>query len=300
LPAGPHPTGSAGAPGKEVIAVNDVEIGVFVNPNAAALPQLVEAVRVAEATGFDYVSVQDHPYVPDHLDTFSLMAWLAGRTERLRLVTGVANLPLRPAPMLAKASASIDIMSGGRFVLGLGGGRAWPQIAALGGPVWSPSEVVAAVRDAVQICRASWRPGQTIPIWLGASGPRMLAILGSIADGWIAPLATPFETKPAAQRAIDSAAIAAGRDPSVIRRVMQLVGTVVKDAPARARPTHGDGRTPIRATPGDWAEIIAGFVTQERFDTVNLVLEQATAKQVAMFGELVLPEVRARLARAPA
>jgi alkanesulfonate monooxygenase SsuD/methylene tetrahydromethanopterin reductase-like flavin-dependent oxidoreductase (luciferase family) len=202
-----------------MIGVNDVEIGVFVNPNAAALPRLVEAVRVAEATGFDYVSVQDHPYVPDHLDTFSLIAWLAGRTERLRL---------------------------------------------------------------------------------GASGPRMLAILGSIADGWIAPLATPFESKPAAQRAIDSAAIAAGRDPSVIRRVMQLVGTVVKDAPPRARPTHGDGRTPIRATPGDWAEIIAGFLTQERFDTVNLVLEQATAKQVAMFGELVLPEVRARLASAPA
>lgn len=298
--------------------MNAVQIGFFANPDTAGLPRLLDAVRAAEETGFDFVSVQDHPYVPDYLDTFTLIAWLAGQTRRLRLVTNVANLPLRPAPMLAKASASIDILSGGRFVLGLGGGRAWPQIAALGGPQWSPSEVVAAVGEAVQVCRAMWEPGgqahlertryprvaalagpapaRPIPIWLGAAGPRMLANLGRTADGWIAPLATPFESKPAAQQAIDSAAIAAGRDPGAIRRVIQLVGAVAANAPHRERPAHGDGRTPIRAAPGNWAEIIAGFVTGEGFDTVNLILEQATAEQVALFGEHVLPRVRDQLA----
>lgn len=297
-----------------------VEIGVFLDPSASALPRLHEAVRVAEETGFDYVSVQDHPYVRDHLDTFSLMAWLAGRTRRLRLVTNVANLPLRPAPMLAKASASIDVLSAGRFVLGLGGGRAWPQIAALGGPVWSPPEVVAAVQDAVRVCRAQWRAdspapldgardapdaqtdtavgpalAHAIPIWLGAAGPRMLTVLGRIADGWIAPLATPFESKPTAQRRIDAAATAAGRDPSEIRRVIQLVGTAAANAPYRMRPTRGDNRMPIRATPRNWAEILTEFVTEQRFDAVNLVLEHTTPEQVALFGEQVIPEVRANL-----
>jgi alkanesulfonate monooxygenase SsuD/methylene tetrahydromethanopterin reductase-like flavin-dependent oxidoreductase (luciferase family) len=297
-----------------------VEIGVFLNPDADALPQLREAVQVAEQAGFDYVSVQDHPYAGNHLDTFSLLAWLAGRTQRLRLITNVANLPLRPAPMLAKASASIDVLSAGRFVLGLGGGRAWPQIAALGGPVWTPPEVVAAVEEAVRVCRALRRPGtpvlldgtryaqagtaagpapaRPIPIWLGAAGPRMLTLLGRIADGWIAPLATPFESKPAAQRTIDAAATAAGRDPAAIRRVIQLVGTAAANAPYRMRPTRGDNRMPIRATPRNWAEIITEFVTEQRFDAVNLVLEHATPEQVALFGEEVIPEIRAGLAAA--
>jgi alkanesulfonate monooxygenase SsuD/methylene tetrahydromethanopterin reductase-like flavin-dependent oxidoreductase (luciferase family) len=297
-----------------------VEIGVFLDPDANALPQLREVVRLAEETGFDYLSVQDHPYAPNHLDTFTLLAWLADRTQRLRLVTNVANLPLRPAPMLAKASATIDVLSGGRFVLGLGGGRAWPQIAALGGPVWSPPEVVAAIQEAVRVCRAMWRPdapeslagtryaqagsaagpapARDIPIWFGASGPRMLSLLGRVADGWIAPLATSFESKPTAQRRIDAAATAAGRDPAAIRRVIQLVGTAAANAPYRMRPTRGDNRLPIRATPHNWAEIITEFVTEERFDAVNLVLEHTTPEQVALFGEHVIPEVRANLATA--
>lgn len=301
--------------------MTDVEIGFFANPEATELPQLLESVRAAEAAGFDFVSVQDHPYVGDYLDTFSLMAYLAGQTDRLRLVTNVANLPLRPAPMLAKASASIDIMSGGRFVLGLGGGRAWPQIMALGGPRWSPPEVVAAVNDAIRVCRAIWEPGNDaqlagtpyphagsaagpvpahrIPIWLGAAGPRMLATVGRAADGWIAPLATSFASKPAAQKSIDAAAAAAGRDPAAIQRVIQIIGRVVKDAPYQTRPT-GDGRTPIRATPENWAEIITGFVTEEGFTAVNLVLEHVTPAQIELFGERVLPRVRARLASAGA
>jgi alkanesulfonate monooxygenase SsuD/methylene tetrahydromethanopterin reductase-like flavin-dependent oxidoreductase (luciferase family) len=126
----------------------------------------------------------------------------------------------------------------------------------------------------------------------------MLSLLGRVADGWIAPLATSFESKPTAQRRIDAAATAAGRDPAAIRRVIQLVGTAAANAPYRMRPTRGDNRLPICATPHNWAEIITEFVTEERFDAVNLVLEHTTPEQVALFGEHVIPEVRANLATA--
>ena len=69
-------------------------------------------MQVAEAAGFDFVSIQDHPYVPDFLDTFALIGTLIGQTSRLRFMTDVANLPLRPAQMLAKTSASLDVLSG--------------------------------------------------------------------------------------------------------------------------------------------------------------------------------------------
>src|ERR1700733_4758766 len=118
-----------------------LQFGVFLSPRADDIGRLREHVQVAEAAGFDYVSIQDHPYVPDFLDTFALIGTLIGQTSRLRFMTNVANLPLRPAQMLAKTSASLDVLSGGRFELGIGAGRAWDQIAGLGGPCVTPARL---------------------------------------------------------------------------------------------------------------------------------------------------------------
>jgi alkanesulfonate monooxygenase SsuD/methylene tetrahydromethanopterin reductase-like flavin-dependent oxidoreductase (luciferase family) len=294
--------------------MSKLQFGVFLDPRAGDIGRLRDHVREAEAAGFDYLSIQDHPYVPDFLDTFALIGTLIGETSRLRFMPNVANLPLRPAQMLAKTSASLDLLSGGRFELGLGAGRAWDQIAGLGGPRRTPREAVAAVGEAIDVLRAMWLPGrmvslpgehyplaaQTGPapahrigIWLGSIGPRMLDLLGRKADGWIAPLATGYEAKPAAQHRIDAAARAAGRDPASIRRVIQLVGTVT-DAPyTTSRPRSGPGSQPIRATPDIWAKIISEFVTEERFDTVNLLPEQATTGQLRRFAAEVIPLARA-------
>src|ERR1700689_5303553 len=200
--------------------MNILQFGVFLSPRAADVGRLRDYVQEAEAAGFDYVSIQDHPYVPDFLDTFALIGTLIGQTSRLRFMTDVANLPLRPAQMLAKTSASLDVLSGGRFELGLGAGRAWDQIAGLGGPRRSPREAVAAVSEAIDVLHALWLSGRTITlpgqyypvtaatgpapahrigIWLGAVGPQMVDLTGRQADGWIAPLATGYETKPAGQ-----------------------------------------------------------------------------------------------------
>ena len=84
----------------------------------------------------------------DFLDTFTLIGTLIGQTSRLRFMTNVANLPLRPAQMLAKTSASLDLLSGGRFELGLGAGRAWDQIADMTAGL--STDAVQAMANAVQ------------------------------------------------------------------------------------------------------------------------------------------------------
>src|SRR5215212_3713500 len=122
-----------------------VEFGIFPAPNAAEADELLERVLAAEEAGLDLVGIQDHPYQRRFLDTLSLLAYLAARTSRIRLAPDVANLPLRPPAMIAKAAASIDLLSGGRFELGLGAGAFWENIAAMGGPEREPGESVDAL-----------------------------------------------------------------------------------------------------------------------------------------------------------
>jgi alkanesulfonate monooxygenase SsuD/methylene tetrahydromethanopterin reductase-like flavin-dependent oxidoreductase (luciferase family) len=291
-----------------------MRFGVFLSPHRDNLT-LTESALAAEKAGFDFVSIQDHPYVPDFLDPFTIIAHLIGQTTRLRFITDVANLPLRPVPMLAKTAASLDILSGGRFELGIGGGRSGPQIAGLGGPTWSPGQVVQATDEAITVLRALWQddaiasldgqiytlrgahtgpaPAHRIEIWLGAAGSRMLSPIGRKADGWIAPLSTPFETKPAAQHRIDTAAREAGRDPNEIHRAIQLVGRVTDTTQRIERPEAGPGAQPIHANPEQWARIISEFRTHQRFDTVNLIPDREDPEELTRFGTSVIPAVHA-------
>ena len=155
--------------------MNTLQFAVFLTPRAADIGQLRKNAQAAEAAGFDYISVQDHPYVPDFLDTFGLIGALIGQTSRIRFMPNVANLPLRPPQMPAKASASLDLLSGGRFELGPGAGRAWPQIAGLGGPVRTPGEAVSATAEAIDVLRALWQPGRVAQL-PGAHYPGLLHV----------------------------------------------------------------------------------------------------------------------------
>src|SRR5919112_5789226 len=91
--------------------------GIFPTPNAEERDGVVDQVMAAERVGLDLVGIQDHPYQRRFLDTFSLIAFLAARTERIRFFPDVANLPLRPPAVMAKAAASIDLLSGGPLQL---------------------------------------------------------------------------------------------------------------------------------------------------------------------------------------
>src|ERR1022692_3733343 len=179
--------------------------GSFITP-AAALPQL------SEQAGLDLVTFQDHPYQPAFLDTWTLLSYVAAATTSVRLAANVINLPLRQPVVLARSAASLDLLTGGRGELGLGAGAFWDAIEASGGRRLSPREAVDALGEAITIIREVWAadqrggvrvdgahyqvtgakrgpaPAHPICIWVGGYKPRMLALIGAAADGWLASL----------------------------------------------------------------------------------------------------------------
>ena len=129
--------------------------GVFVTPSAADYPQVIEQVLAAERGGLDLIGIQDHPYQRRFLDTFTLIADLAARTQRIRFFPDVANLPLRGPVMIGKAAASLGIMSGGRFDLGIGAGTFWNAVGGMGGPVRTAGASIDALEEAIPIIRGA-------------------------------------------------------------------------------------------------------------------------------------------------
>src|SRR5699024_7647275 len=112
----------------------------------------------SEELGYDLVTFQDHPYVADYLDTWTLLAWIAGKTERIHLAPHVRNLPLRPPAVLARSAASLDLLADGRFRLGLGAGAS-RTAAAMGAPNRAPGDARSALEEALHIIRAIWDVG---------------------------------------------------------------------------------------------------------------------------------------------
>ncbi len=221
--------------------------GAMLEPERAA--DAVALAVLAEQVGLDAVSLADHPYWPERLDTFSLLAAIAARTDRVRVFSNLANLPLRPPATLARTAATLDILSEGRFELGIGSGaqQMWDAIVAEGGPLRCAGESIDALNEAVQVIRALWTPGpdvsftgrhyriagatpgpapaHDINVWLGAYQPRMLRLVGRVADGWVpsSPFLPP-EQLPVANQIIDAAAVGAGRSPEAVRRIYNIGG----------------------------------------------------------------------------
>src|SRR3954454_20002543 len=121
---------------------HDLLFGTFITPVANPAQHAVELAMVADRAGLDLVTFQDHPYQPTFHDTWTLLSYVAAQTERVTLSGNVTNLPLRPPAVLARAPASLDLLSGGRFELGLGAGGFWDAIAAMGGRRLSPGQSV--------------------------------------------------------------------------------------------------------------------------------------------------------------
>ncbi len=226
----------------------DVKLGIFLVPDATDPAATIGQVIAADRSGLDFVAVQDHPYQRRFFDTWTLLAYAAGRTERVRFVPDVLNLPLRLPALIAKSVASLDVLSGGRVELGLGAGAFWDAIEALGGPRRTPGESVDALEEAIAIVRGLWSgessvsvegrhyrvtgahpgpaPAHRVGIWLGAYGPRMLRLTGRLADGWLPSLGGRYlalDDVPKGHAAIDEAARAAGRDPDDVVRAVNVM-----------------------------------------------------------------------------
>jgi alkanesulfonate monooxygenase SsuD/methylene tetrahydromethanopterin reductase-like flavin-dependent oxidoreductase (luciferase family) len=276
-----------------------LRFGISVVPEAETADAVVATVQAADAAGLELVGIQDHPYQRRFFDTWTLLAYAAGRTEHVRLVPDVINLPLRHPAMLAKAAASLDVLSGGRLELGLGAGAFWDGIEAMGGPRRTPKESVDALEEAIPILRAFWSgerslnvegehyrvkglhpgppPAHAIGIWLGAYRPRMLRITGRLADGWLPSLGRVMTPEDALRghAVIDEAARAAGREPADIERAVNVMA--------------------LGADPGGWADELTAIAEDLRFTTLIVgVPDEDPVAFVRRLGEDVAPLVRER------
>ena len=171
-------------------------------------PQIADYGLRAERAGFDAVWCNDHLFLrfgdgPRRLafpDPFVLLSYLAGRTERVQLGTLVVGAPFRPVAQLAREARTLHDLSGGRFILGLGAGWHEPELAAIDLPT---DRLVSRFQEYLEALiallggepvdyegryvrlRDAQVSGQGAPpIWIGAGGPRMLALTGRYADGW--------------------------------------------------------------------------------------------------------------------
>lgn len=226
-----------------------IEFGTFLTPQGTSPETVVALAQRSEELGYDLVTFQDHPYQPAFLDTWTLMSWVAGQTGRIRIAANVLNVPLRDPAMLARAAASLDLLSSGRLELALGAGGFPNAVKAMGGRSLAPGEAVVALSEAIDVIRGIWDvndgrplrfdgdyyqldgahrgpvPAHDIPIWVGAVKPRMLRLIGQKADGWMPSLGylKPGDLQEG-NRIIDETAREAGRDPREIRRIINISG----------------------------------------------------------------------------
>lgn len=281
-----------------------VSFGYFLVPSSDA--PLLETARRVEELGLEYVGIQDHPYQRNYVETWSLMAMIAATTTRLRIFPDVANLPLRQPAVMAKAAATIDNLSGGRFELGLGAGAFWDAIAAYGGPRRRPGESLDALEEAVAVIRKIWSgerglrvegehyrldgahsgpvPVHPIGIWLGAYGPRALRLTARIADGWVPSFRGELEPVAAMVNRLDEAILEAGRELTDLRRVLNVSGAVTDSA------SEGMFRGPV----DQWVDELTELAVSYGFDT--FIFWGEGDGQLDRFAQEVVPAARERLA----
>lgn len=282
--------------------------GLNLPTSAAPGRDPVAEARRAEELGFDFVSASDHPCgTHPTYETWTMLSWVAASTERIRIATRVLGVPYRNPALVAKMAETFDRLSGGRLILGLGGGSSDHEFRGFGIPVPGPRDKIDGLTEAVEIIRGLWsepgftlegrlhhtdgadvepKPGHRIPIWMGTFGPRGLAATGRLADGWIPSLGyAPPDQVPAMRDQVLAAAVAAGRSPEEITCAYNIEVRVGTDVEPEEDVVTG--------RPGEVAARLNDF-RKMGFTAMNFMLPGPdAAEQAERLATEVIPEVRA-------
>jgi alkanesulfonate monooxygenase SsuD/methylene tetrahydromethanopterin reductase-like flavin-dependent oxidoreductase (luciferase family) len=285
-----------------------VTFGLGVSPSAAPGEDPVRHAVRAEELGFDFVSTSDHPGAAEPTyEAWTVLTWIAAATARIKVAPRVLGVPYRPPAVVAKMAETLDRLSGGRLILGLGGGHSDEEFGALGLRVPTPREKVDGLAEAIGIARGLWsepaysfdgrlfrteaadlepKPAHRIPIWLGTFGPRALALTGRVADGWIPSLGhAPPDRVTGLRDQVLAAAREAGRDAAEI--------TMAYHIQVRIGASGEPGV--VTGAPDQIADQLAGFV-RLGFSALSLTpVGTERGEQLERLGAEVLPAVRAAL-----
>ncbi|MGH3320274.1 MAG: LLM class flavin-dependent oxidoreductase [Streptosporangiaceae bacterium] len=288
--------------------MTELLFGLGVSTSEAPDADPVADARRAEELGFDFVSASDHPSGTNPTyETWTMLSWIAAATSRVRVASRVLGVPYRPPAMVAKMAETLDRLSDGRLILGLGGGYSDEEFRAFGLRVPSPRDKVDGLEEAVRIARGLWsrggftfdgrlyrtdraelepKPDHRIPLWLGTYGDRALAATGRLADGWIPSLGFASPEKATAMRdRVLAAADAAGRDPAEI--------TCAYNFEIRVDTDPGTEPDVVSGPPEALVDRLLGFV-KLGFTAMNLQpVGPDTDEQVEHLARDVIPAVRA-------
>ena len=230
---------------------------------------LLDWAERAERLGFGSVWLSDHLFLDisrygappgDHgcFDALVTLAAIARRTTTVRLGTLTLCAPLRPATVLAKALATLDVVCGGRLTVGLGAGWYEPELVAAGLALEPAGKRLARLAEAVQVVRGMFgggpfsfdgtyeradkarcqpRPVQrpAPPIWVGGKGEKLIELAGRHADGWNTAWIWAHDAWAARAKLLDAACERAGRDPASVTRSVGLYALAGEDEADLAR-----------------------------------------------------------------
>jgi alkanesulfonate monooxygenase SsuD/methylene tetrahydromethanopterin reductase-like flavin-dependent oxidoreductase (luciferase family) len=281
--------------------------GVNVPTNATSDRDPVAAALRAEELGFDFVSSSDHPCGTDPTyETWTMLSYIAAATSHIGVATRVLGVPYRPPPMVAKMAETLDRLSGGRLILGLGGGSGDDEHRAFGLGVRSPKDKTDGLEEAVTIIRGLWsasrftfagrvyhtaaatlepKPNRKIPIWLGTFAPRALTVTGRLADGWIPSLgyASPDALVEMRERVLE-AAVAAGREADEITCILNVELRIDPNATAKDDVVAG----PVSAVVERLADFVRAGFSGFNFMPIGTDSEQ----QLERLANEVIPSLR--------
>jgi probable F420-dependent oxidoreductase len=282
-------------------------VGVNVSTSAGPGSDPVAEARRAEELGFDFVSASDHLHGGNPTyETWTMLSWIAAETSRIGVATRVLGMPYRNPAVLAKMAETFDRLSGGRLILGLGGGYSDEEFLAFGLGFRSPGEKVDGLEEAIRIVRGLWsepsftyqgrlyrtegaqlepKPARRVPIWLGTYGSRALALTGRLADGWIPSFgfAPPEEVTRMRERVL-GAAREAGRAPEEI--------TCVYNIEVRVDDRVEPDPSIVSGSPDSVADRLVGFLGIG-FSALNLIpAGPGRADQVERLAGEVIPQIR--------